>query len=94
MEIKILCNGMPDFAMEAKAVLESIGTVDYADWDYQEILANIEKYRIFLPNLSVNIDKNILKKSEKPETDCYTHHRNGSYRFENRRSKRHSRIVH
>ena len=26
---------MPDFAMEAKAVLESIGTVDYADWDYQ-----------------------------------------------------------
>jgi D-3-phosphoglycerate dehydrogenase len=64
MEIKILCNGMPDFAMEAKAVLESIGTVDYADWDYQEILANIEKNRIFLPNLSVNIDKNILKKAK------------------------------
>jgi D-3-phosphoglycerate dehydrogenase len=64
MEIKILCNGMPDFATEAKAVLESIGTVDYADWDYQEILANIEKYRIFLPNLSVNIDKNILKKAK------------------------------
>ncbi len=61
MPHRILCTIGKEFTPEAKKILESIGTVDYATPTQAQLIKNIGVYHAVVTQLGLQFDANVLK---------------------------------
>lgn len=63
MNIRILCQGHLNHCTKARQILESVGELTCAEYDYPQLADAIEEYDALIPSLGIYLDENLLRQA-------------------------------